>query len=155
VLTTDEDKQPVVARDNNFVLAATKAGSPVQGCIYINRKDRFADGTVDYADVELVKKELHSFLRDELSTSFGSGFHLWTAAQDSIFGPDMMVSIAGVDIHNSSFSPIVDRNSRPRSIHVPEGFVWLSGGGPVVEMLKPVEVNAQLSSIRYNHQITP
>lgn len=143
------DKEPLVARSNSFNSSRTLAGSPVQGCIYVNGKDRFVDGIVEQGDRASVVERVHSYLSRELSKAFGSRSLIWTAPdRRHARYPDLMVYVEGVELHNSFGPPLIDYVSKPRSIHAPEGFVWL----PLAEsarpaVLEPVQVHVELKNI--------
>jgi hypothetical protein len=108
----------------------TVAASPVLGCVFINARNTFDDGIVERADVAATRGRLREFLADALGRRHGT-FSIWTrngldgiaAEAPSTPRPDLLVSVHGAELHNSS-DPLFGPADRPRSVHGPHGFLW-------------------------------
>jgi len=108
----------------------TVAASPVLGCVFVNARDTFDDGVVERADLAATRGRLRAFLADALGRRHGT-FSIWT--RDGLDGvaaeapgtprPDLLVSVHGAELHNSS-DPLFGPADRPRSVHGPHGFLW-------------------------------
>jgi hypothetical protein len=121
------NSRPMVSKTNSFDLRHTYAGSPVQGAVYLNRKDRFENGTVDGGEVLELRNKVATYLTEELQKELGQKVFLWHSERrnQEPMGPDLMVYATGVEIHNTAEGPIFDRSNRPRTTHAGEGFVLL------------------------------
>jgi predicted AlkP superfamily phosphohydrolase/phosphomutase len=106
------------------------AASPVAGSIFINRRDQFADGTVDSQSLQTVKQTVHDELKTALHAEFGDSLTIElnpSTTLSKIATPDMLVNIAGIEFNNikpSHGSP----DAHGRTTHCSDGFVV--GGDP-------------------------
>ena len=139
------DKHAAVSSSMQVIAGRSVAMSPVQGAIYINRKDRFVDGVVEAAEYIQVRRQVRDALRHQLTASIGAGFTIWENTDEQEFAPDLMVFASGVDFHDSSALSAVDLVNRPRCIHCAQGFVWLPAGlATDAQVLAPVQVGELL-----------
>ncbi len=121
---------PVVSLTKRFDTATTFAASPIYGAIYLNRQDRFADGIIASKDEDSILHETQDYLKSTLSREFGPEDFVFSVKRKtdrkSFSGPELIVSIAGVDLHDASHTRGIDHDYHPRSTHNYHGFVWLS-----------------------------
>ncbi len=144
--------------------ATTAAASPVYGSIYINRTDRFADGIVSQENHACRLKEIQQYLQSTLSREFGENNYVFPIgsnnpdAETAIFmrkeiprleilpGPELVVSIPGVDLHDTANSRAVDQELYPRSTHDYQGFVWFSDANKhSLQSITTIDVNRYLT----------
>ena len=117
-----------------FDMSDTIAASPVAGCIYVNVRDKFIDGTVEAGQYQGVKAKLESFLRRRLSRSYGGCFKLYacpepvTSHQSKLVLPDFVLQIDGAELHDSVDPMFFGGIHKPRSTHYPSGFLYPPSG---------------------------
>jgi len=125
--------------------AASLAASPVAGAIYLNRQDRFEDGTVTTSKAGPVLNDVFNYVHCQLQESFGAEVVIWKNETGSLNAPDLMVYIPGVELHDSADRTLIDRVNKPRSTHIAEGFAWLAGkGGYTDSVISPTELHSAL-----------
>ena len=106
-------------------LKSTVAASPVSGCIWINRAERFKDGIVSDADYEIVYADVRDYLWTVLSRRFASVIieeNPRRTAKERNLSPDFMVWVEGVEFHNLPCDGSQSAHL-PRTTHNPSGFV--------------------------------
>ncbi len=106
------------------------AASPVAGAVFINDKERFTDGVVSKQDFDGTKKNVFEYLHHNLTESFGRRVHLSVnpnpqSTHKNTPVPDILVYIDGIEFYDVE-EPRLSNADRPRSIHAPEGFSFLS-----------------------------
>jgi hypothetical protein len=134
----------------NFDLIHTSAASPISGTIYVNRSSRFSGGIVSDQDAASTLAEVRASLTFLLNKEFSNGSYITTpggcaemkAPVSSLSlrpdnpmlghrqGPDLTVSIPGVELHNSTQPAAIDHENHPCSTHEYTGFAWVSGSVP-------------------------
>lgn len=111
-------------------LQQTVAASPVSGCVYINKNSCFEDGIVGDDEIVKVRRDVHSYLKKTLESTFGSGVSIEAnpliCAYEKTAVPDFIVSIDGVELHDMKESAFREYDL-PRTTHHPAGFVWMPG----------------------------
>lgn len=108
-------------------LRTTVAASPVAGCVYLNRADRFADGIVSAETYGETCQKVRNFLHDTLSRRFGN-VSIEDAPEDTSplnMVPDFVINIPGVEFCNVEHR-IAREQDHPRTTHSPKGFAILS-----------------------------
>lgn len=154
---------PIVSLTDQFDSAATSAASPVSGTIYLNRQSRFRDGIVAGEDEATLLVAVQQYLESALSREFGKERYVFgidgaasrlmdNSEQEGKLsndqrrrGPELAVSIAGVDLHDTSNVTTIDHENHPRSTHDYHGFVWLSEAPQHRDQsIETIEVNRYL-----------
>jgi predicted AlkP superfamily phosphohydrolase/phosphomutase len=136
-------KTTVVSRCNGFVTKATRAGSPVMGCIYPNALGMFEDGIIQPASVDSVIREVADVVDSRLRKSFGERASV-QVCEDGYQAPCITVRVHGAALHDAWDGPAVDFSSKPLSVHAPEGFFWMPSENASFGTLTPAEVNQRL-----------
>lgn len=127
LLSDADEKEPIVSAWNGFECAATVAASPLQNCIFVNDKERFADGVVESAAVQATCARVRDYLSHELAKMFGAAAQVLRPTKKSPASPDLIAFVEGVEQHDSIKTDIVDFVNKPRSTHAPRGFAFLPG----------------------------
>lgn len=158
-LIQDEDGPPLVSADKQIFLAKTKCASPIRGAVYINDRERFAEGSIDSpavrAHVDLVANLLDSefrrfptFKKLVCNPIYIDADQTKSATRKNVTKlsmPDLIVDIPGLDFVES-----LDAISRdydlPPSVHNSSGFIWSMKSGRA-SAVKSFEVAELLDSI--------
>lgn len=129
-----------------FDLDTTLCGSPVAGAVYLNRQDRFSNGIVTRTDIQELSERVSRFLTESIRQTVGRQPDIRLAKSWNELGPELVISLAGVEFHNSAIGPVVDTIDKPRSTHCSEGFAVI----PQCEASKdigPLELHSMLAGI--------
>ncbi len=122
------DPLALVSPASLFDPSRTIAGSPVAGAVYLNRSDRFAEGTVAAGDLDREFQEVKEYLGRELNREFGGRLFMWSEVDAGRRCPELMIYVDGVELHDLQGSAPIDRRNRPRSTHRAQGFICLASG---------------------------
>jgi predicted AlkP superfamily phosphohydrolase/phosphomutase len=137
-----------VSRTNRFIPEGLLAASPVSGTVYLNLKSRFVDGVVEENRRAALLESVREYLQQELSREFGSLVQLCGCEGAESEGPDLIVYGEGVEFHNTSNSPAVDRDNLPLSTHRAEGFLCAQADCQnLPAVIRPVDVYSILNAI--------
>lgn len=138
----------MVSRTNRFIPERLLAASPVSGTVYLNLKNRFVDGVVEENKRGALLTSVRKYLEEELSREFGSLVQILTPDGAESGGPDIVIYAEGVEFHNMSNSPAVDRDNRPQSTHKAEGFLCAPADCQnLPAVIRPVDVYSILNAI--------
>jgi hypothetical protein len=120
-------------------LARTVAASPVAGCVFINRKPDFTDGTIDRAAYSMTRSEVRDYLTQALRNEYGDKVTIEENPVEPKDGiPDLLIAIEGVEFNDlESSAP----DNYPRTTHGSKGFVIASAANEQTsETLKPIDI---------------
>ncbi len=118
------DTSPLISTTNIFVEESCIAASPVQGAVYINKKDRFKNGLIDINEQVSKTNEIASQLKSALCEAGINNINIESPPSKTL-APDLMIYAEGVDFHNLYDAPAVDAFSHPKSCHSTTGFVCM------------------------------
>ncbi|HEY9868317.1 MAG TPA: hypothetical protein V6D08_04065 [Candidatus Obscuribacterales bacterium] len=138
----------MVSRTNRFVPEGLLAASPVSGTVYLNLKSRFVDGAVEENRRAALLESVRKYLEQELLGEFGALVQVCGNEEAESGGPDLVIYAEGVEFHNTSNAPAVDRDNRPLSTHKAEGFLCAPADCQnVPAVIRPVDVYSILNAI--------
>ena len=154
--------QSLISLTSRFEASRTAAASPVYGTVYLNLQDRFKDGIVSQRHALPLMVEVAEYLKYALELEFGNGDYIFRPLRPCLDEPslklgqenatlsiapgipDLIISIDGVELTDSSQTPIIDYENHPHSVHKYEGFVCL----PESDRLQSCEIsNLQLHQL--------
>jgi len=153
----DESQTLAVTPCWKFNLAGTVCGSPVQGAIFLNLKERYDGGIVESSEAARLLEDVRQYVVVALKTELGIEPDVWQSEHIGSTGPELIIYADGIEFHNSSIAPAVDAINKPRSAHTCEGFVWLPRGiSPRSEAVTPLQLHELLAlgsgqEVSYGH----
>jgi len=158
-----EHAQTITSTSHRFNTAKTLVASPVSGTIYINSMRQFQDGIVTKGQEDAFTEQVSGWLHSNLARHFPTGNFAITSCKqpsptqakanssqrqisDIMEGPQLTVSIPGIELHDSLYAPVLDRENHPRSTHAYEGFVWMKdmGKSKVSDTITTIDLNRRL-----------
>lgn len=123
-------------------LAHSRACSPVYGAIYLNGGGKPQDRCASWPDDTVLK--LAMFLSDQLMKQVGGKDYRRPTKSTTLYCPDLMVHVPGIEWHNTADGPVIDRDNKPKTTHSADGFVCLSEKLFSKEVIEPWQIAAYL-----------
>jgi hypothetical protein len=114
--------------EGRLCASETQAASPISGCIFVNDKERFSDGIVQSVDFQSVKSKVSDHLAARIVGFFGNQATVCYKPENKTEAhattPEFIVWIDGVEFYDV-VDPRLSEFHVPRSVHSPDGFVFL------------------------------
>jgi hypothetical protein len=136
----------------------TVAASPVGGCVYLNLKNSFVDGTVSDAEAGVLADSIYEVLEGKMFDYFGERARLYTMPlqqqqQPGSSLPRLILYVPEVEFFDGN-ETILDNQDKPAVCHGSGGFFFQRAKGQLDENMTPLDVHNLLRGLNLDSKKT-